>query len=255
MEKRFENKVALVTGAGSGIGRAVAERYANEGAKVLIVGRTEKSLKETAEANDNIDYFVADLTVTEDVTKIVNHLKEKYGKLDILINNAGWAPVTPIEEVTLDEYDKCFGINVRALLDMTVQSLPLIKESRGNIINMSSVIVKNGLPYMSVYAGAKAAVEMFTKVWAKELAADGVRVNAIGVGSIVTPIYGKTDLSAEGAKEHVERITRNIPMGRFGQPEDIANVAAFLGSDEANFVTGSIYGIDGGLGLGTYYRN
>lgn len=249
--ERFTGKVALVTGAGTGIGRAVAQRYAAEGAQVLIVGRTEATLSETASASENISYIVADIEKSNEVERIVSRIKEKYGRLDVLVNNAGWAPVTPITKVTLQEYDKAFSINVRALLDMTIQCLPLLMESKGNIINMSSVIVANGVQNMSVYAGTKGAVEMFTKVWAKELAKT-VRVNAIGVGSIMTPIYDKTDLDMGGIKEHIARVARSIPMGHFGTPDDIAALAAYLGSDEARFVTGAVYAIDGGLGAGTY---
>lgn len=248
MDKRFAHKTALVTGAGTGIGRAVAQRFAQEGAEVLILGRTEATLQETAAANDNITYSVADLEKEADLDRIVAEIKQRYGKLDILVNNAGWAPVTPFSEVKMEEYDKVFSINVRALVNMTLHVLPLLKASRGNIINMSSVICKNHLLNMSMYAGTKAAVEIFTKIWAKELAPDGVRVNAIGVGSIETPIYGKTELSDKGIQEHIEKITRAIPQGHFGKPEDIAAVAAFLASDEANFVTGSECGIDGGFG-------
>lgn len=245
--KRFENRTVLVTGAGTGIGKAVAERFAKEGADVLILGRTEETLIE-ASKSENISYVVADLEKNEDIKKVIRKIENDYGKLDILINNAGWAPVTPISEVTIDEYDKVFGINVRALVNLTIQALPLLKQSKGNIINMSSVICKNHLLNMSMYAGTKAAVEIFTQIWAKELASDGVRVNAIGVGSIETPIYDKTDLDDDGIKEHIQKITDAIPQGRFGKPEDIASVAAFLASDEANFITGSIYGIDGGFG-------
>ena len=251
MMERFTGKVALVTGAGTGIGRAVAQRYAAEGAQVLIVGRTEATLSETASASENISYTVADIEKSNEVERIVSRIKEKYGRLDVLVNNAGWAPVTPITKVTLQEYDKAFSINVRTLLDMTIQCLPLLMESKGNIINMSSVIVANGVQNMSVYAGTKGAVEMFTKVWAKELAKT-VRVNAIGVGSIMTPIYDKTDLDTGGIKEHIARVARSIPMGHFGTPDDIAALAAYLGSDEARFVTGAVYAIDGGLGAGTY---
>lgn len=245
---RFEEKVVVVTGAGTGIGRAVAQRFAKEGAKVLILGRTENTLKETAEADEDISYVVADIEKDEDIEKVVSEVKEKYGRLDILVNNAGWAPVTPFSDVRMVEYDKVFGINVRALVNITLHMLPMLKESKGNVINMSSVICKNHLLNMSMYAGTKAAVEIFTQIWAKELAPEGVRVNAIGVGSIETPIYGKTELSDSGIKEHIEKITKAIPQGHFGKPEDIAAVAAFLASDEAGFITGSIYGIDGGFG-------
>lgn len=248
MNKRFEKKIVLVTGAGTGIGRAVAQRFAKEGAEVLILGRTEKTLQETASADSNIEYIVADIEKESDLDRVMDKIKERYGRLDVLVNNAGWAPVTPFSEVKMEEYDKVFGINVRALVNMTLHALPMLKESKGNVINMSSVICKNHLQNMSMYAGTKAAVEIFTKIWAKELAKDGVRVNAIGVGSIETPIYDKTELSDRGIKEHIEKITRAIPQGHFGKPEDIAAVAAFLASDEAGFITGSEYGVDGGFG-------
>lgn len=244
----FKGKVALVTGAGTGIGRAVAQRFANEGAHVLILGRTESTLKETAAVNENIKYIVADIEKDSDIEKVMQELQNNYGRLDILVNNAGWAPVTPFAQVKIAEYDKVFSINVRALVNITLHTLPLLKAYKGNIINMSSVICKNHLPNMSMYAGTKAAIEIFTQIWAKELAQDGVRVNAIGVGSIETPIYGKTELSNSGIREHIEKITKAIPQGHFGKPDDIAAVAAFLASDEAKFVTGSIYGIDGGFG-------
>ena len=248
MNYDFKNKVALITGAGTGIGRAVAQRFADEGAQVLILGRTESTLQETAAANKNIKYIVADIEKDSDIEKTVQELQNNYGRLDILVNNAGWAPVTPFSQVKMAEYDKVFSINLRALVNITLHLLPLLKEYKGNIINMSSVICKNHLPNMSMYAGTKAAVEIFTQIWAKELAQDGVRVNAIGVGSIETPIYGKTELSDSGIKEHIDKITKAIPQGHFGKPEDIAAVASFLASDEAKFVTGSIYGIDGGFG-------
>jgi NAD(P)-dependent dehydrogenase (short-subunit alcohol dehydrogenase family) len=245
---RLDRKVALVTGAGTGIGLAVARRFAAEGAKVMILGRTEETLKEAAADHDGIDYVVADLEQDQDIARVLQEVHVRFGRLDVLVNNAGWAPVTPISDVTMGEYDRVFGINVRALVNLTVQTLPMLKASKGSIINMSSVICKNHLPNMSLYAGTKAAVEIFTKIWAKELARDGVRVNAIGVGPIETPIYGKTDLSDDAAKEHMDAIRRAIPQRRFGQPEDIAAVAAFLAADESSFVTGSEYGADGGFG-------
>ena len=246
--KRFEDKVVLVTGGGTGIGRGVARRFAAEGAEVFLVGLDEEELRESAAFDSKMAYMAGDITKEETLDKVTAEIKSRYGRLDILVNNAGWAPVTPLATVKMEEYDRVFAINVRALVNMTIHVLPLLKESRGNIINMSSAVCENHLLNMSMYAGTKAAVEIFTKIWAKELAKDGVRVNALSIGSIETPIYGKTDLSEGGIQEHIEKVTAMIPQGHFGKPEDVAAVAAFLGSEEARFVTGSIYGVDGGLG-------
>lgn len=122
---RFENKIVLVTGAGTGIGRAVAQRFAKEGAKVLILGRTESTLKETASFDSKITYVVADIEKDEDINKTLTKIKNDFGRLDILINNAGWAPVTPISKVKMEEYDRVFNINVRALVNITLNMLPL----------------------------------------------------------------------------------------------------------------------------------
>lgn len=248
MENKFNGKVVLVTGAGMGIGRTIAQRFAAEGAKVMTIDLAEEPLAETASASDNISWLVADMVIDANLDMVTTEIKKRYGRLDILVNNAGWAPVTSFSEVKMEEYDKVFGINVRALVNMTLHVLPLIKAAKGNIINISSDICQNHLPNMSMYAGTKAAVDIFTQIWAKELAADGVRVNAVSVGPIKTPIYDKTDLDAAGIKAHIERVTKAIPLGHFGRPEDVAAVISFLASDEAKFVTGSIYGVDGGFG-------
>ena len=249
MSKRLEDKVALITGGGSGIGRAMAIRFAKEGAHVMIVGRRESALRETAQADEKISYVAADITKTEQVEKVIDTMKEKYGeKLDILVNNAGWYPVQPLKEITLTDYDRAFDLDVRALVDVTIQSLPLILNAKGNIINISTVGATHRAPNLSMYVGAKAAVENFTRCWALELAPDGVRVNAIAPGAIRTDIWNVTNLSDEAAKAHEEGIAATIPCGRFGAPEEIASVAAFLASDEASYVSGAVYAVDGGQG-------
>lgn len=245
----LKNKVALVTGGSSGIGKAIALRFAKEGAKVIIVGRREEALKSVAKLNANISYVVGDVTEDSVIKNIVNEIKKKHrGKLNILVNNAGWCPVQPIQEITVADYDKAFNLDVRAVVDLTTQVLPMIIKSKGNIINLSSVGATHPAGNLSMYVGAKAAIENFTRSWALDLAKDGVRVNAIAPGAIDTNIWNVTDLSPEDAKTHRDNIAKGIPFGRFGRPEEVANVALFLASEEASYVSGSVYAVDGGSG-------
>lgn len=249
MAEKLKNKVAIVTGGGSGIGQAIAERFAREGAKVLIVGRRESKLQEVAAENGSISYVVGDLTKTETVTQVIKAIKDRYnGQLDILVNNAGWCPVQSIKDVTLADYDTAFSLDVRSLVDMTIQSLPLLIQSKGNMINLSTIGVTHRNYNLSMYIGAKSAVENFTRCWALDLAADGVRVNAIAPGPIRTDIWNVTNLSDEDAKEHEKRITGNNPMQRFGEPEEVANAALFLASNEASFISGAVIAVDGADG-------
>ncbi|MCR4746253.1 MAG: SDR family oxidoreductase [Lachnospiraceae bacterium] len=249
MTNRFQDKVVVITGGGSGIGRAMAVKLAKEGAFVVIAGRRESALKETAALNKNISYVVADITKTSNITDIVNFINKEYGgKIDVLINNAGYCPVQPLKDITLEDYDNAFNLDVRALVDMTIQSLPAILKAKGNIINLSTVGATHRAPNLSMYVGAKAAVENFTRCWAIELAADGVRVNAIAPGAVDTDIWTVPGLTEEQALAHRANIAKTIPCNRFAVPEEIANVAAFLASDEASYVSGAIYAVDGAQG-------
>ena len=148
----------------------------------------------------------------------------------------------------ISDYDKAFNIDVRALVNVTIECLPLILKAKGNILNMSSVGATHRNKNISMYLGAKAAVENFTRCWALELAKDGVRVNAIAPGAIETNIWYYSNLSKENAEVYKEKTIKLIPFRRFGTPEEVANVALFLVSDEASYVTGSIYNVDGGFG-------
>ena len=207
---KLDNRTALVTGGGSGIGLAIAEAFAKEGAKVLLVGRRESVLQEACENNANFCYVAADITKTEEVAK--------------------------------------FDLDVRALVDMTIQTLPYILAAKGNIINLSSVGVTHRAANLSMYQGAKAAVENFTRVWAIELAGDGVRVNAIAPGAIRTDIWNVPGLTEEQNAEHEKAITSGVPFKRFGRPEEVGAIALFLASDDSSYVSGSVYAVDGAMG-------
>ncbi|WP_405125003.1 SDR family NAD(P)-dependent oxidoreductase [Ralstonia pseudosolanacearum] len=246
---RLQGKVALVTGGGTGIGRSIALRLAEEGASVAILGREREPLEELAAAIYTMFPIVADITKTEELAHAIGLITDRFGRLDILVNNAGVAPVGAFDESTMDEYDTVFLVNVRGLVDLTSRSLPMLKAARGSVINLTSSIVARPLANMSTYAASKAAVDAYTKVWAKEYAADGVRFNTVSPGPIETPIYDKTALSADGIKAHVERVTAMVPLGRFGKPEEVSAIVAFLASDEAGFVTGADYAVDGGLSV------
>ena len=239
----------IITGGSSGIGKSIALLYAKEGADVVINSRKEEALKEVCKLNESkITYVVGDITQDEVVKKIAEYIKTKFGKLDILVNNAGWCPVQPLKEIKISDYDKAFNLDVRALVNVTIECLPLILKAKGNILNISTVGASHRGPNLSMYLGAKAAVENFTRCWALELVKDGVRVNCISPGAIETNIWYVTDLSEEEAKKHKESMEKVIPMGRFGTPEEVPNVALFLVSNEASYVTGSIYAVDGGAG-------
>lgn len=242
----LEGKVAIVTGGSSGIGKAIAERFAKEGANVIITGRHEDTLKNVA--NDKISYVVGDMTDSKVVEETVSTAINKFGRIDILVNNAGWCPVQSITDMKIEDYNKAFDLDVKAVVELTVKALQYIIENKGSIINLSSVGATHPGFNLSMYVGAKAAIENFTRVWALELADKGVRVNAIAPGAIRTNIWDVPGLTKEESKKHEDSVANGIPFKRFGTPEEVANVAYFLVSDEASYVSGSVYAVDGGMG-------
>ncbi|KEA49993.1 oxidoreductase [Mangrovibacter sp. MFB070] len=244
---KLTGKTALVTGGGSGIGREIARRLASEGAEVVIIGRSEAPLIETAIGHDNISHYVADVVDSQSISELMVHIKNKFNKLDIVVNNAGVAPNTPFESLTMDQYDFIFNVNVRGLIDVTRQALPLLKLSKGVVINISSGVAHRPTPYISVYSASKAAVSALTKALAKEFAPFGVRVNAVSAGATETPLYDKTGLQSEEEKQNfMDAVNQSIPLGRFARPEEIAGAVAFLASDDASYATGSDVIMDGG---------
>ena len=246
---RLDGKVAIVTGGGSGIGKAIAVSFAKEGADVVIIGRKEETLKETCNLNEKkITYVIGDITKEESIKNLVEYVTKKFGKLDILVNNAGLCVYQSLKELKITDYDKTFDLDVRALVNVTIQCLPLILKSKGNILNISSIASFHCKSNMSMYSGAKAAINNFTKCWALELAKDGIRVNAIAPGAIETNIWYEANVPKEKIEKVKEYVNKNIPCGRFGTPEEVANLSLFLVSDEAQYINGSIFNIDGAFG-------
>lgn len=243
------DKVAVVTGGSSGIGRAIARRLAREGAKVLIVARKEADLKVTADGYPTISYLVGDLTDEATVTAIAGRIDSEYGgELDILVNNAGWCPVKSIKEVTMADYTHAFDLDVKAVVDLTVHLLPYLIKSKGTIINISSIGATHAAPNISMYIGAKAAISSFTRGWALDLAKDSVRVNAVAPGAVETNIWNVPGLTPEQSAAHEKSLVEGIPFGRMAQPDEIANVVVFLASEEASYVSGAVFAVDGAAG-------
>lgn len=239
-----ENQVALVTGGSTGIGRAVARRLAESGACVIITGRHVDTLRESASQHPNIGFLVADVSEPSDATRTIEEIHRLYGHLDILVNNAAVAPFAPLDHADPTHVRTIFDVNVHGLVEITRLALPLLRSSKGTIINISSIAADQPLPGSSVYSASKAAVVALTRAWAKELAADGVRVNVVSPGPIDTPALSKTGVP----KEQIEQMVLSlIPLKRIGTPEEAASVVVFLCAPGASFVTGAQYTVGGGM--------
>lgn len=244
---RLKDKVAVITGGNSGIGLATARRFIKEGAKVIITGRDLESLDN---AVSDLGYGVtgirSDVTKLEDLDRLFTNVKEQFGRLDILFANAGIAPLLPIENVTEEHFDTLFNTNVRGLFFTVQKALPLLGEGASIILN-ASVVAQSGLPNTSIYSATKAAVRSLGRTLAAELSTRGIRVNVVSPGLIATPFWGKVGLSKKDVEAFGEQIVQQTPLGRPGQPEEIAATAAFLASDDASYFTGADLVADGGL--------
>jgi NAD(P)-dependent dehydrogenase (short-subunit alcohol dehydrogenase family) len=245
---RFHGKVVVVTGGNSGIGLAAAKRFAAEGAKVVISGRSEATLEAAAkEIGGDVLAVRADVAKLADLDHLFQKTKAKFGKIDVLFANAGVAPSAPLEAVTEAHFDELFNINVKGLLFTVQKALPLLSVGAAIVIN-ASVVDQKGFPGMSVYAATKAAVRSLARTFAAELIGRGIRVNVVSPGPITTPIFDRMGLTPEQAEGFAQGVTQIVPMKRFGKPEEVAAGVAFLAADEASYITGVELNVDGGLG-------
>lgn len=246
----LENKVALITGSSSGIGQGIAKRFAEEGAKVVIdyIGQPEgadQTLQMVQQAGSEGVIVQADVTNMSDIKKLVDAAYDKFGSLQILVNNAGMEKEAPFTEVQEADYDKVLHVNLKGPFFLTqyfVQRLEASKQD-GRVINISSVHEDMAFPGFATYCMSKGGMRMFMRDLAVELGPKDITVNNIAPGAIETPINKK--LMAN--KGEMKALLDNIPLNRLGTPEDVADLAAFLASDRAGYITGSTYVIDGGL--------
>lgn len=250
MDAEFAEKVVLVTGATSGIGRACALRFAGAGARIAAVGRNEEALahlsNEVGEASGKTLLLQADLSRAQEAERVVDQTIEHAGGIDVLVNAAGHIATGSIEDTSLEAWDAMLNINLRAVFYLTQKAVPSLIERRGNVVNVSSVTGMRAFPGVLAYCVSKAGVDQLTRCAALELAAKGVRVNAVNPGVVVTEIHRRGGMTDEQYDSFLERSKQTHPLGRVGQTKEIAELVFFLASDRASWITGATYSIDGG---------
>lgn len=249
MSRRLENQVALVTGASKGIGAAIAKSLAAEGAKVVVNYATSRDgadrvVQDIVAAGGSAVAVQADVSRGEDLDRLFAETLAAYGQLDILVNNAGIYDFYPIDKVEADSFHRMFDLNVLGVLLATQKAVAVFPEGRGNVINISSGVVKLTPAMSTVYTATKAAVDAITATLAKELGPRGIRVNTLSPGMVETEgAHAAGFLGSDFERNMIAQ----TPLGRIGQPDDIAPVAVFLASDEAKWVTGQVVQVSGGI--------
>lgn len=241
----LKGKVAVITGGTRGIGFATVKKFLENEAKVVLLGSkqetVEKAIKEIKQINSSYEVigFYPDLSSKEQMDEVFKKVKEIYGHIDILINNAGISSKTKIEDYTDEEYEKITNLNIKSVFNCSKEIIPYLKETKGVILNTSSMVSIYGQPSGVMYPTTKFAVNGITKSLARELAPQGIRVNAVAPGII------NTDMVAQLPKEMIEPLIKTIPFGRIGEPEDIANAFLFLSSNLSSYITGVVLSVDG----------
>lgn len=246
MEK-LTNKVAIVTGATSGMGLDTAKLFLAEGAKVVLTGRSEEKLKAVeAELEGEYLLYAAEASSIEDSKKLIQHTVDHFGKIDVLFLNAGIFRMEAIDQLTEDIYDEVHRVNVKGPLFTVREANPYLNEGASIIFN-TSVVNAKGFPAMTAYASSKAALRSITRTLAAEYGNRNIRVNAIAPGPIDTPIYGKHNVPQEEINQMAGSFPSMVTLGRFGKGEEVASVALFLASADSSYITGAEIPVDGGF--------
>ncbi|MDM0033480.1 glucose 1-dehydrogenase [Variovorax sp. J22P271] len=247
--KKLSGKVAVITGGNSGIGLACAQIFAAEGARVVIVGRRQDAV-DAALASLGADAmgFVGDVADLAMHDRLLAAVKARFGAIDIYVANAGTAILEPSAAVSVDNYDLQFATNTRAVFFGVTKALALMRDG-GSVILTSSIAGSKVMDNHAVYAGSKAAIEAFARNWALELKARRIRVNVLSPGPVDTPILAKLGITESARPEFDKSMAAAIPLGRLGQPDELAHAALFLASDDSVFVTGINLKVDGGMAL------
>jgi NAD(P)-dependent dehydrogenase (short-subunit alcohol dehydrogenase family) len=244
---KLAGKIALVSGATSGIGRATAKEFVKEGAYVFITGRRDSELAAaTTEIGRNVTGTRGDVSNLGDLDRLFGQIKREKGKLDIVFANAGTAKYAPFGTITEELYDSIFNINVKGLLFTVQKALPLLTDGASIILN-ASVVGSKGLSANSVYSATKAAVRSFARTWTTDLKERRIRVNAVSPGSIDTPGLRELLASSETGQQRLKMLSSSVPLGRLGKPDEIAKAVVFLASDDSSYITGTELFVDGGF--------
>ncbi len=248
----MQNKVVIVTGGSSGIGRATALYFAKNGSRVIAVGRNQKNLNslrdEAVDLSGDMKSHLADLREISQIERLVTDTADNFGQIDVLVNAAGIIANGSIEDTKLDDWDKMMEINLRSVFYTMQKCVPHLEKTTGNIVNVSSVAGNRSFPNILSYCVSKAAIDQLTRCSALELAEKKIRVNGVNPGVVISNLHKRGGMSEDDYQNFLANSQKTHPLGRVGEPEEVAELVYFLASDKASWITGVNYEIDGGRG-------